>query len=1044
MSRSVADFQLLGVFEALVDGRSVPLGGQRQRSLLAVLLVNANADVGFDRIVDTLWEEPPRSARQQVYNATTQLRGTLVRNFSEATLVTAHDGYRIDVPKHRIDVFRFQEHLREATALEARGLLDDAAKMIRRALDLWRGQALTGLGHQRLDSVAAGLDEQRLAAIERLTSLQLLRGESTSLVGELMAIVAEHPLREPLRAGLMTALHRAGRQAEALAVFEEGRRILAEELGLDPGPQLRMLQELVLRGDPAAAPAEPAAAVPAEPADHTGAAPVARDLPPEDGRHRYLPRDIHEFTGRREEIAQLLALARRDESAPLVISAIDGMGGVGKTTLATHIAHSLATDYPDGHYFVDLQGFTVGVEPLSPTRALQVLLRQNGVPAEQIPADLEGQSTLWRSRVAGRRVILFIDNAVDVAQVRPLLPATSETLILITTRRRFTALEGAVPLSLGTLPIDDAITLFLRIAGIDRADADREGLTAAVELCGRLPLAVRIAAARLRECRSWSIGHLVSRLAVQQRRGRLLAANDRDVLAVIALSYRYLTATQQRVFRLLSLHPGPELEAHAVAALARMSVDDAEAVLEDLFAHNLLLQDQRGRYSFHDLVRDCAHGIMADHESEVEQEEATTRLLDHYLDTARAWCRHAANPPFRHARDDGSPPVRVKSADTSAEAMANLQEEHRNFVAVIARGRETGHRDRTWQLTCALQPYLKNLDHVRETIEMFESALDDARAMKDDQGVQLCLVGLALAYLDHGSAAQALGLAREALREGSGYGPASRLSLLSTMSRAQMREGLFHDARASLFAAQELAEELEEWQMFAVLTNNLGVVLRELGDLEEALRHFRRIVQDDMVGTTPQLRAGTLNNIAHVHYLRGSLTLARDGFLASLDASRAAMSRLSEVWCLIGLCSTYRALGDHLAALGQGREALKLAQDTGMVEAECDAFSAIGDVHLSTSSLSEAAECYARAASLAGEHGLMRGGARAHEGLAHVHFAQGGSSEARRMWRAAVDSYGPVEAESALRHLDALVPGTTCRRCETMLVLSENAGLRSP
>nr|WNW39229.1 BTAD domain-containing putative transcriptional regulator [Streptomyces sp. Li-HN-5-13] len=593
------EFLVLGALEARESGVPVDVRGMRQQRLLALLLLNVGRVVPMDFLVDELWEDPPTSARPQVHNAIRDLRRVLAAG--EHRLVTADVGYRLAAPEDAVDANRFARKVREARTAERDGRFAEAIRLLQSAVDLWRGEAFAGIHCPAVTSAAVKLNEQRIAAVEDLMALRLKVGETSSLVGELTALLAEYPLRDSLRRSLMTALCRSGRQADALAVYDEGRRFLATELGLEPSPGLRALHAEILADGPgvhgaAAAPSEPPAPRPARVQE-----------PP--GRPNCLPHDLADFTGRTAESALLLeAVGRRAPGAPLML-AVDGMGGVGKTTLAVRIAHQLTGQFPDGQFFAALDGFDESRPPVPPIQALAALLRADGLRPEEVPASLEERSALWRARLAGRRCLLVLDDAADSAQVRPLLPGAGETLVLVTGRRKLSALDGSVALPLDVLPPSDAVELLARVAGRARVAREPARAAEAVALCGHLPLAVRIAATRLRDRPAWTVADLVARLADPARRARCLRTADRDLMVLLRASYQYLDRAQQRFSRLMSRQAAGSFDLQRAAALTGLSPDEAEGFLDVLLEHNLLRQDPSALFSFHSLLRDCASAL---------------------------------------------------------------------------------------------------------------------------------------------------------------------------------------------------------------------------------------------------------------------------------------------------------------------------------------------------------------------------------------------------------------------------------------------------
>ncbi|MFE3514577.1 BTAD domain-containing putative transcriptional regulator [Streptomyces sp. NPDC059166] len=644
----MTQFLVLGSLEMRRAGELVPVRGMRQQKLLALLLLSVGRVVPVDFLVDELWETPPSSARTQVHNAVHDLRRILPVG-GGSSLVTADIGYRLTVPDDALDSHLFTGRVRAAGAAEREGRLTEAVRLLQSALDLWRGDAFAGIKCSAVLGAAVKLDEQRLTAIEDLMALRLRAGECNAVVGELQALIAQYPLRDALRASLMTALCRSGRQADALAVYDEGRRHLVEELGLEPGRRLRSLHAEILAGSPAVHGSErpnpayspntqnlqnpqhppgavhPQAAVRSPVTSGSGAprgtgpaTPAVRPAPAPGGNS--LPPGLADFTGRSEDVRRLLdAVDRGDDTSPRVV-AVDGTAGVGKTSLVVHAGHRLAPVHPDGQYAVELHGFSPLRGPVPPEEALGVLLQADGVAADALPEGTAARSALWRSRLAGRRCLLILDDALDTAQIRPLLPGTGGATVLVTSRRRLTALDGAVPLPLDVMTPEDAAALFGRIAGPARAAAEPGETARAVGLCGRLPLAVRIAATRLRDRPAMRAGDLAGRLAHAAGRRRCLSTADRDLPQLLSLSYRRLTPAERRACRLLSLQPAPSFDLGRARAVTGLGPDDAEQLLDVLLDDNLIRQEAPDRFSFHTLLKDCAR------ELPVEQEDLEAAL----------------------------------------------------------------------------------------------------------------------------------------------------------------------------------------------------------------------------------------------------------------------------------------------------------------------------------------------------------------------------------------------------------------------------------
>ncbi|HEY2077680.1 MAG TPA: BTAD domain-containing putative transcriptional regulator, partial [Streptosporangiaceae bacterium] len=552
----------------------------------------------------------------------------------------------------QVDVLRFRRLVAEAAGLEDRV---KKREILDAALGLWRGEALDGLRSGSLHhDVKTVLAEEHLTALQRRIDLDLAAGRHGDLVAELRELTSRWPMRETLWLQLIATLSGAGRHADALDAYHEVRAMLSEQLGVDPSDGLQDLYHRILAGAPGAdgrAPDDTSA-------DSDRVMPVQPQMEGSWRARNYLPGDAADFTGRDRELRELLAVLPQDETAQtVVIGAIDGMAGVGKTTLAIHAARLLADRYPDGQLFVDLHGHTPGRDPDDPAAALDYLLRAIGVSGENIPDSLESRAALWRAELAGRKVLLLADNAASAAQASPLIPGTAGCLVLVTSRRRLTSLDAAHMLALDTMPPDDSLRLFAAVAGAERTAAEPEATREVLRLCGYLPLAIRISAARLAARPAWTVDYLAGCLSDEQERLVELAADDRSVTAALAVSYQQLTPGQQRLFRLLGLHRGPDIDAYLAAATASVTLAEARQLLEDLVDAHMLQQPAPGRYRFHDLVRDHARAAAWQAEPETTRSDAIGRALDYYLHVA-----HQANAILRPSRAEapleiGHPPA---------------------------------------------------------------------------------------------------------------------------------------------------------------------------------------------------------------------------------------------------------------------------------------------------------------------------------------------------------------------------------------------------
>jgi tetratricopeptide (TPR) repeat protein len=717
-----------------------------------------------------------------------------------------------------------------------------------------------------------------------------------------------------------------------------------------------------------------------------------------------------------------------------VISAIDGMGGVGKTTLAVHLAHRLADRYPDGQFFVDLQGFTVGVEPMSPMRALNTLLRSSGVPPEAIPQDLAARSAVWRSTLTGRRVLVLLDNALDVAQIRPLLPAEPGTLVLIASRRRMAALEGAVPLSLDVMPEQDAYKLFSQIVGLERAAAESGQVALALELCGRLPLAIQIAAARLRDRPSWAVADLVKQLKRRGGRARTLIAGDRNVLAIIGWSYQHLPPQQKLLFRRLSAHPGHDFDAYTAAALSGLPLEQAEDGLEDLFDINLLQQRRAGRYNFHDLVRDCAQEMHNREDDDDERQSTLRRLLDYYLMSVDRWCRAMGTENRFVTFKAHAEPEYLKDVPDHDAALLLFEDEYRNIVAGVRDAVLRGFDSHTWQLVCAMLPYFSRISQWSEAEDLYIVALAAVRRLGLDYGEAACLMGLAVVKRARGAVSEAYDLMCSALAISRARGDlVAEATLLTNLGVIYLDANSFDDSRECFLTALDLAIQVNDLKFQAVLTNNLGVAARELGQLTEALDYFNQSIEIEKADSEViHLSPNRFCNIAEVLNIQGQTSRSREWYLEALKLGEVIKSPRTKALALAGLCAVYRASNNLSQALDAGREAVDLARSVDWFQLEGDALNAIGDTHISLEDLESAERSFSQVETIGLTYSSERYVARAHEGMAHVALSRLDIATAKDHWGKALAVYpgGVIDAAAARRHMEAEDPSSEpCWRC---------------
>ncbi|MFF7155604.1 BTAD domain-containing putative transcriptional regulator [Streptomyces sp. NPDC008139] len=661
-------FAVLGPVRAWRDDEPIVTGAPQQRALLAALLLRGGRTATASELLDAVWgESPPNTALAALRSYAFRLRKAL----GPEALVTDSGGYSLRVADDALDCAVVERLAAEADKQRA---VDPARarELLGTALEMWHGEPLAGLPGPHAETQRNRLAEWHLGLIETRLELDLELGAHAEAVSELTAVSAEHPLRERLRALLMLALYRSGRQAEALGVYADTRRLLAEELGIDPSGELKDLHQKILEADPSlAAPASSAAG------------------PAEIVRPAQLPATVADFTGRRNvvrELSEQLAQASQG-SGVMAVSAVAGIGGVGKTTLAVHVAHEARDSFPDGQLYVDLQG--TDPRPAEPEAVLGSFLRALGTPDSAIPESLADRAALYRSTLDGRRVLALLDNAYDAAQIRQLLPGTPGCAALVTSRVRMVDLAGAHLVDLDVMSPEEALQLFTRIVGEERVTSERQAALDVVAACGFLPLAIRIAASRLAARRTWTVSVLAHKLADQRRRLDELRAGDLAVKATFALGYGHLSAPQARAFRLLSLADGPDISLPAAAAALDLDPYEAEELLEALVDISLIESAAPARYRFHDLLRLYARECAERDETPQERCAALSRVLDFYL--ASASCAYELENPGDRVLDHLA--LTAHSGLTFGapdEALEWLFSEAQNLLAAVQQSADDG------------------------------------------------------------------------------------------------------------------------------------------------------------------------------------------------------------------------------------------------------------------------------------------------------------------------------------------------------------------
>ncbi|WP_016905649.1 AfsR/SARP family transcriptional regulator [Streptomyces xiaopingdaonensis] len=868
-------FRILGSFECWDGEERLRVGGPVHERVLVTLLLDPGRVLPVPRLVEAVWgEEAPATAEHQVRKAVADLRRRLPDGRS--VIVTDGPGYRAVVTEEQLDLSQFNEGLRRAREATADGRTRRAAEALRDSLALWRGPVLSGAGGEVIVAASAAVEERRLTALEQSFQLRLGFGESGELIGDLRELISAHPLRERVRGQLMLALYRSGRQAEALEEFNRVRDLLVEELGIGPGEELQELHQGILRNSP-----ELAAPAPAE--EPPGPAPLVVEE-----TRTTLPYDLPDFAGRNEELGRILGFVDEPTGSGPLIVMVDGMGGSGKTSLAVRAAHQLAAHYTDAQLYLDLRGFAPGEQPLSAFAATEALLRMLGAPAERIPEDLDGRTALWRQTATRHRMLLLLDNAVDEAQIRPLLTPSSDVLTLITSRSLLVDLDGAHSVSLGTMSPQDSTALVVAVLGAARAEAEPEAVAELTSLCGHLPLALRIAAARLRKRPRWTVRYLVDRLRDDTHRLAELNAGERSVEVTLRLSYEGLEAGHRKAFRLLGQYPGPELDVHTAAALLDAPTRDAEDTLEYLLDVHLMQQQEPGRYAFHDLVRSFALGLLRPADEDDEAEGAVVRLLD--------YCQLATD-----AACDLLFPGRVRTEGPQ-------QEVHRELPALhsAVRAREWLEREQDGLLAAVALAYRRGMDRRVARLAANIVFQLDLRGRFDDFQ-------------------ELAGTAVDASRR-LGDRPLLRLSL-SNLAVAHWKLGRFEEGVAEAEEALQLAVELRDQRGEAKDTGLLGLLFSALGRFDEAAPRLEQSIALKRELGAERAEAESLTNLSALYAQRGRFADAAEAAERAVALDRRIGATDKEVEALTDLAVAKLGLGEEREAYRVLARARELASD---------------------------------------------------------------------------------------------------------------------
>jgi DNA-binding SARP family transcriptional activator/tetratricopeptide (TPR) repeat protein len=1030
------EFRILGPVEIWAAGRRYDPGSPKEACVLASLLLAPGRPVSAETIVDHVWGlEPPAKARNSVWSYIARLRRTIAVD-QQVRLVSRSGLYVLEIDPESVDLHRFRQLRAHARVLSQDGESEQAAQVLHEADALWRGEALAGLPGDWAKRTRISLENERMtAAMERVES-DLAVGNEADVAGELSELVLEHPFAERFVEQLMVALYRSGRQAEALDTYRQARSRLVGELGTEPGPNLSALHQQILRNDPALTRSPQSSVRPSSARHHVGP--------------NNLPRDIPYFTGRNEELGLLAEaiMAGADRTAVTVV-AIDGMAGVGKSTLAIHLAHRLADRFHDGQIFLSLHAHHPYEEPVDPATALDRLLRITRAASTSAPEDshhqpgtLELLAASWRQQVARRRMLIVLDDAATIDQVRPLLPGTPGCVVLITSRRRLAGLVGARSISLDVMRPAEAAELFTRIVGPERS-RDEAAIGEVARLCGNMPLAIQLAASRLRHRRAWSVTDLARLLSSTRNRLREIRGQELEVASSFELSYRYLPRREQAAFRQAGCYPGPDFSLQAAAAANNLSFADTDKLLDGLLSYHLLEEPVHGRFRYHDLVREYAHELAVREEPESARQSAMHRLLDYYLYGADRADRVLFPHRHRLAAEVNDIPAEFPAFDDENDARGWMESERQNILSAVQYAAANEFLVHVTLLPHMMAHFLEVGGYWKEAAVAHESALAAWRSAKDQQGqahahADLCLPRVRAGYFEDalGHGREALAMFRSLADERGAADCLDRLGLVHwnaaryqdaqshfdeslalqrvTGNRHGEAEVLGHsgvgywhvgrytDSIAAFEQAMTVYREINDKTGEAKMLNNIGAVEQSLGIFENALSRYQQALPIARERGRRQAEAVLLNNIGNAYRSLGHHEDALASLRSALGIYLDIGDRRCEADTLNNIGTTYHRMSQHAESLIHHEKALAIARELTEEYETTHALRSIGDVYCQMGDHRAAEEHYQQALALSRQIGDPYEEACSLDGLGNAVLLSQGQAKAEDLWRAAL------------------------------------------
>jgi tetratricopeptide (TPR) repeat protein/DNA-binding SARP family transcriptional activator len=922
------EYRLLGHVTACIGDRELPLRG-KPLAVLAALLYQPRRVVSKTELIRLVWgTEPADTAENLISDYVSRLRKIAEEMGCVIDLVTVKGvGVRIDADEETVDWHLFRRYAVRGAAAADAGDAAAAADQLWDGLRLWRGPALHGLGPS-FDPLRRTMEERRVHTAELLAQIELDRGGAHRIAPVLDALAADHPTRESLIALRIRVLGEVGRRTEAMDLFHRSRQLFADELGLDLNTQMNAAYSDLLRSEPDRQPAP-----------------------------MQLPADPASFVGRDRELAELRSCLPSAAAPSLdrstrgaAICAIYGMAGVGKTAFAIHAAHQIVRAFPDGQLFLNLHAFTANVSRVDTAEALHRLLRALGADDKEIPDHLEDRAALYRSRSAGRRMLIVLDNVLSAEQVDQLRPGGGDSLVIATSRRMLTALDDAHPIPLEPLSISEAVALLGKSAGAQRLTGHHDVAEHIAELCGGLPLAIQIIASRIKNRPVWSPQQVAQRLSAARGRLPELSYGERSAGAAFTLSYQDLTGLQRQLFRFVAITPGRDIDAYAAAALLDLPIRRATQLLEQLLDEHLLVQQVAGRYALHDLMREYGARRAEDEDPPEERKAALLRWLNHQLLTASA-AMDVLYPHERARRPRLRTPSRpVFSVSTPPLARAWLDAERVNLIAAAGHAVDYGCPDYAWTIDAVLYRYLISGGHYAAALELHGYALAAARA----EG-SFTNEGVALGHF--GRTYRRLG---------------------------RLQESLDH-ARLALEAHRKGGDEAEQARMLT----DIGIALGIHGRYDRGIEHLNQALELACELGLPQDEANILISLGNLHSMPGRHRTAIALYQRALLLYAETGDRSGEATTLANLGVVHVRLGYHDNAAGFHQRAFNLFTELGDRERAATALSGLGDAHRQMGQLDLALAEHTRALAIFRDVEDLHGVACAMSDLAATYAALG-------------------------------------------------------